>query len=106
MPAGRLRAPRLGALLAEAIRITDTASSSADTVYTTVGPYTYSRPPSTGPAITATWKVEDDRATAWPKSRSGTRLRHTACEAGIMKARALPNSTSTANTGHTTLLPL
>ena len=29
-----------------------------------------------------------------------------ACVAGIMKARALPNSTRMANTGHTTVLPL
>ena len=59
-----------------------------------------------GPAITATWKLEEPSATAWLKSRSGTRFLSTACDAGIMKARALPNSTRIANTGHTTRLPL
>jgi hypothetical protein len=84
-----------------AISSTDSASSTLDTRYTTFGPNTYSRPPSTGPAITATWKVEELSATACAEVRVGTRLRSTACEAGIMKARALPYSTSTANTGHT-----
>ncbi len=95
-----------GALVVEAIRSVAINRSAAATMYTTVGPNTYNTPPRTGPAMTATWKVEEPSATAWPKSLSGTRLRSTACEAGIMKARALPNSTSTANTGQTTRLPL
>ena len=95
-----------GALLVRLIRITDSSSSAAAARYTVRGPARYSRPPSTGPVITATWKADELSATAWLKLSSGTMFFRIAWVAGIMKARALPNSTRMANTGHTTWLPL
>ena len=55
--------------------------------------------------MTATWKLDELSATALLKLSGGTRLTRIACVAGPMKARALPNSTSTANTGHTVVSP-
>ncbi|MNT58237.1 hypothetical protein D3C72_1956610 [compost metagenome] len=49
----------------------------------------------------ATCELDELSATARLKCCVGTMLTSTACVAGIMKARALPNSTSTANTGQT-----
>jgi hypothetical protein len=56
--------------------------------------------------MTATWKLDELSATAWVNCSSGTMFFRIAWVAGIMKARALPNSTRIANTGHTTWLPL
>ena len=56
-------------------------------------------PPSAGPAIVATCQVDELSATAVPNWARGTRLGSNAWPVGIAKARAMPNSTITANTG-------
>ena len=61
---------------------------------------------STDPTIVATWKVDELSATALPKISRGTRFGVIACDVGIANARAAPNSTNTANTGHARSSPV
>ena len=73
---------------------------------TTVSPTAYTvtlNAPLTG----AIWGVGGSVNPVTPSNyASGTRWIRIACVAGIMKARALPYTASTANTGHTACKPV
>ncbi len=88
------------------IRTTAIASNATTQAYTTDGPARYRTPPRVGPAIVASWNVDELSAIALPRLPIGTRFGVMACEAGMLNARATPNSTITANTGQTTVSPL
>ena len=89
----------MGGSRTRSMSTTDSASAPATIEYTTFGPARYRKPPSAGPAIVAAWPSVELSATALPNTCGGTRFGVIACDAGIAKARAVPNTAITASTG-------